>query len=355
MFSVAPGPRPALTLAHVASYPRLRALTWDNHILYAASGYRLLRADMNSRVIRWEHVADHDPGIVRKVSSWSNLGFRLLRDGFHGLAVLPTGYLAAAVPGAIVTLAPGETKFRATHKITRGTRPLHIAVNGSGELFWGEYFDNRLREEVHIYKSSDHGESWQIAYTFPRRSIRHVHNIVYDRWGNCLWILTGDAGSECQILRASCNLSKVETVLSGNQQSRAVAMVPTADAVYFASDTPFETNFVHRLERNGKVSELGSVSSSAIYGCRVGEAMFFATMVEPSEANRDHHVRIFGSADGNRFESLLRWPKDGWHMRWFQYGNARLPDGDNNTRFLAVSTIAVQGADLETSLWKVTA
>ena len=114
--------------------------------------------------------------------------------------------MVGAVPGALVTRTPGSDEFHVTHHVQRGTRPLHVTAVPSGRIYWGEYFDNRERAEVHIYVSTDRGRTWQIAYTFPAGSIRHVHNIVYDRWGDCLWILTGDEGAECKVLRASCDL-----------------------------------------------------------------------------------------------------------------------------------------------------
>jgi hypothetical protein len=40
-------------------------------------------------------------------------------------------------------------------------------------------------------------------------------------------------------------------------------------------------------------------------------------------------------------------------MGLFQYGNAFLPDGKNNTSILAITTIAVEHADLETSIWQI--
>jgi len=279
--------------------------------------------------------------------------FRLLRDGFHALAVLSSGHLVAAVPGAIITLVPGETKFRVSHKVVRGTRPLHITVTPGAHVFWGEYFDNAQREEVHIYASTDRGTSWNIAYTFPQRTIRHVHNIVYDEWEDCLWVLTGDDGAECRILRASCDFRTVETVMSGSQQARAVAFVPTRDALYFSSDTPLERNHVYRLDRRGSLARAADLSSSSIYGCRVGEAVFFSTMVEPSTVNPDRNVRIYGSLHRAEWRSLLTWRKDRWPMGLFQYGNAFLPDGNNTSGILAVSTVAVESADLETSLWRL--
>jgi hypothetical protein len=218
----------------------------------------------------------------RNLTSRHRLTYRLVRDGFHALAILDDLTLVGAVPGALVTRFPNSGEFHVTHRVLRGTRPLHIALVPSGRIYWGEYFDNRERAEVHIYASADHGRTWEIAYTFPRGAIRHIHNIVYDRWGDCLWILTGDEGAECRILRASCDLRSVEVVLAGNQQARAVAALPTAQGLYFSTDTPFEQNHVYRLDRSGKLDQAGDLASSSIYGCKVSGAMFFSTMIEPS-------------------------------------------------------------------------
>jgi hypothetical protein len=312
-----------------------------------------------SEGLTWKRVALFQPGFRRTLSASNRLTARLFRDGFHALAVLPSGGLVAAVPGAIVALCPNDKEFRVTHAITRGTRPLHITSVPGGAVYWGEYFDNANRDEVHIYGSMDGGVTWAVVHTFPKRSIRHVHNIVLDPWGNCLWILTGDYGDECRILRASCDFSRVETVLQGNQQARAVALVPTAECLYFSSDTPLETNYIYRLDRQGALSRLAEISSSSIFGCLVAGRVFFSTMVEPSAVNRDHHVRIFGNCgDGSNekhedWKSLLAWQKDFWSMKFFQYGNAFLPDGNNGTPYLAVSTIAVESDDMVTSLYSV--
>jgi hypothetical protein len=338
----------------VAAFPRMRALAWSNDVLYASQGYTLLRARMqtNTKPI-WEDVGSYRPGVWRSITSSSRLASRLFRDGFHALAVLSSGHLVGAVPSAIVTLAPGETEFRVSHKLLRGTRPLHFAVTPRDHVFWGEYFDNPRRDEVHIYASSDRGVHWDVAYTFRKGAIRHVHNIVYDEWENCFWVLTGDHGSECRILRASCDFKNVDVILSGNQQARSAALVPTREALYFSSDTPLETNHVYRLDRRGNLSRVATLSSSSIYGCRVGNAVFFSTMVEPSAINVDRNVCLYGSPDGLQWQRVLQRKKDRWPTSLFQYGNAFLPDGKNTTGLLASTTIAVEQADLETTFWRV--
>jgi hypothetical protein len=339
-------------LEPAGTFPRLRALAWDRDVLYASRGYTLYSAQMSSREIAWRVVAKYEPEWWRNLSCRSDLGFRLLRDGFHALAILPQGNLVAAVPGAIVTLGVGETQFRISHRVTRGTRPLHIAATPDGKVFWGEYFSNPEREEVHIYTSDDCGRTWKVAYTFGKRSIRHVHNIVYDKWDDCLWIFTGDNGSECRILRASADFKNKDEVLAGNQQARAVAAVVTEHGLYFASDTPLEQNYIYHLDRGRRIRKLAGIPSSSIHGCKNASGIFFSTMVEPSEVNLNRNVTVFGSVEGAEWQQLAAWRKDGWLMKFFQYGNASFPDGENTTGLLAVSTLAVEGADLQTSIWR---
>ena len=344
-------------LVRCARIPRLRALAWGGDNLYASRGYELLRVSVADfpRELNWQVVGNFRPSWNRKLSVLNRLTARLFRDGFHALALLPSGTIVAAVPGAIATLRATETEFRRTFIITRGSRPLHITAVPGGRAFWGEYFDNAARDEVHIYGSADGGMSWDVAYTFPKRAVRHIHNIVHDPWQDCLWVLTGDYGDECRILRASYDFSSVEVVLQGKQQARAVAAVPTEDGLYFASDTPLEQNFVYRLGRQGTLSCLAPLSSSSIYACQVGSHLFFSTMVEPSEINRDPMVRIYGAQANNprRWEPLLSWRKDRWPMKFLQYGNAFLPDGIKPTQYLAVTTVAVELDDMVTSIYSV--
>src|SRR5437763_2177911 len=155
-------------LRRVARFPRLRALAWSADTLYASRNYELVRTKILPGQIpsddqHWESVAAFDPPHWRRWTARTNLTSRLVRDGFHALAVLPSRAVVAAVPGAIIALRPSETTFQATHKIVRGTRPLHITAIPHGTGFWGEYFDNASRDEGHIYASTDGGDTWGTA------------------------------------------------------------------------------------------------------------------------------------------------------------------------------------------------
>jgi len=341
-------------LVSAATFPRLRALLWSGSTLYASRGYELLRARPALPNFEWERVACIQPSRWRELTSSRRLTSRLCRDGFHALAQLPSGDFVGVIPGAIVHKAADADDFVITHRIRRGTRPLHITATPGGRIYWGEYFDNPRRDEVHIYGSSDHGCTWHIAHTFSRGAIRHVHNIVFDEFEAGFWILTGDEAGECRILRASTDFRNIDAVLSGNQQARTVALVPMRDAVYFATDTPSDANRIWRWHRRtGNLEAVASLPSSSIAGCRVGNTLFFSTMAEPSSHNSQDSVHLYGSSNGLEWHGLKDWRKDRWPMRFFQYGNAFLPTGQNDTDLLAISTIAVEPGDLATTLWKV--
>jgi len=206
-----------LELRKAAAWRGIRVLAWDGEVLYGCRGYQIVRLLVTPQIsesAEWESVARFHPIWWRNLTSCTALSYRLVRDGFHALAIIGNVQdaqtngqtIVGAVPGALVTRISDSEEFHVTHQVRRGTRPLHVTAVPSGTIYWGEYFDNRERVEVHIYASTDRGRTWQIAYTFSSGSIRHVHNIVYDRWGDCLWILTGDEGAECKVLRASCDL-----------------------------------------------------------------------------------------------------------------------------------------------------
>jgi len=337
-------------LEPIGRFPGLRVLAWHAGVLYAGRGYALLRWEPGAG--RWTRHASFSPERWRRVTSRNRLSARLVRDGFHALAGLSDGTLAAVFPGAIGVLRPGSDRFQAVYRVPRGTRPLAITATPSGRLYWGEYFDNPGREAVHVYGSADAGASWEVVYTFPPGTIRHVHSITYDPYGDRLWVLTGDEGEECRILRVATDWSSVEVVRSGGQQARAVTLVPGADAVYFATDTPLEANYIYRLDHRGRLDRLAAIDGSSFWSCRAGGALFFSTAVEPSRVNLSRYATLYGGADGGGWSALARWARDGWPLALFQYANIVLPSGANDGDVLAASGLAVRGQDQVAHLWR---
>jgi hypothetical protein len=269
------------------------------------------------------------------------------------LTVLRDRTLIVALPGIIGRVRPGGVQVEVAFRVPRGTRPLSLARTPEGAVFWGEYFANPRQEAVHVYGSTDGGRSWTVVYTFAPGEIRHVHSVTYDPHGACLWILTGDEGAECRVLRASVDWRSVDIVVAGNQQARAVSLVVRPDALYFATDTPDEQNFIYRLERSGRLDRLAPIASSSFWSCAVGSALFFSTAVERSEVNRDVSATLYGSVDGKVWAPCVRWKRDRWPGKFFQYPTIVLPPGENDGSVLAATGVAVLGEDGVTHLWKV--
>ena len=228
-----------------------------------------------------------------------------------------------------------------------------MAVTPAGAIYWGEYFNNPDRDEVHVYGSTDGGLTWDVVYTFPQGAIRHVHSLTYDPHRDHLWMCTGDYGAECRIMRVSNDWSAVETVLEGGQQSRAVRPLPTALGLYFATDSELEQNYIYLLKEDGTTEPVCPINGPGMWSCRVGSSLFFSTDVEPSDVNLDLHACVYGSPQGNGWSRLVSWRKDPWHKRLFQYGNVILPRGQNDGDVLAATGMAVRGEDDVMNLWRV--
>jgi hypothetical protein len=345
-----------ISLSHIFRIKNFRVLLWHNDHLYGSRRYSLhkieVRKLLEDQQIKIEKIGEFMPDIFHGLSSRSRLLSRLTRTGFHGLEILKDGKLVAVLSKHIAILEPGETIFKSVFTIKRGTRPLGIATTPDGSIYWGEYFDNNERDEVYIYGSQDSGRTWEVVYRFPKGTIRHIHSIVYDQFDNCFWVVTGDEDIEPRILRASVDWKIVETVLEGDQQSRTVTLIIRTEGIYYATDTPHEQNHIYLLERNGSRRKLCQTSGPSMWSCEVGDVMFFSTASEPGNFYYPF-VCIYGSTDGDKWERLIEWPKDGLHPKYFQYGNVILPRGKNSHGLLAATGIAVKREDNALNLWKI--
>jgi hypothetical protein len=401
-----------LSLTPIATFPGFRVLAWHDGYLYAAKGYRLYRMEIGgsgkgirqkkygrrdrvedkgdrpsvssipssdspvpvpvsrlpspvsrlpspvsrlpspvSRLPTWELVGFYRPDWLRGLASRNRLSSRLLRTGFHAVFFLPSGRIVAILAKAIAVLEPGEKEFKTVWRVKRGTRPMGMAVTPEGWLFWGEYFANPDREEVYVYGSTDEGISWEVVYTFPKGAIRHVHNVLYDPWEDCLWVLTGDEEAEPKIMKADKEWKEIEVVRQGDQQSRAVNMIFKGDEIYYATDTPHEQNRIYRMERaTGRMEGVAEVTGPSMWSCKAGGCMFFSTASEPGEKYYPAAC-LWGSRDGDTWQKLLEWPKDPLHPEYFQFGNIVLPRGEVSESFIATTGIAVKEMDGKLGLW----
>ena len=187
---------------------------------------------MNSEAIEWQRVARYRSGVRGgRLSVSSRLASRLFRDGFHALGDAYLGSYGCGRAWCNCYSGAGRDGISAiARRAARHASSAHYCHARASTSSGASISTIRLAMKCTFMRRPTAASNWDVAYTFPRGAVRHVHNIVYDEWANCLWLLTGDKGSECRILRASCDFKTVDVVLSGQQQARAAALVPTSDA-----------------------------------------------------------------------------------------------------------------------------
>jgi len=344
-----------INLRLITQVPNFRVLLWEGDYLYGSRGYTLFRIngkEIGQDNLTIEKVAYCKPDSIRRIASENNLLRRLLRAGFHAIRMLDSKIIGIVAKN-IVVMESNEKEFISTFKIKRGTRPLGMAVTPDGKIYWGEYFKNRKRKEVYIYGSEDGGCTWDVVYAFPKKTIRHVHNVLYDPYENCLWILTGDEGREPKIMKASLDWKYVDVILEGSQQARSATMIFKKDSIFFATDTPHEQNYIYRLDRKTeRIEKIFPLPGPSMWSGVTSKYMFFSTASEPGRSYCDSAC-VFGSKNGSNWEKLKCWIKDKFHPKYFQFGNIIFPHGITNESFLATTGVAVKELDYNTLIWKI--
>ncbi|MCF8011393.1 MAG: hypothetical protein K9L17_10710 [Clostridiales bacterium] len=320
--------------------------------IWGSDGYYLIYS--NDFGLSYTKIARCMTCFVDQLKASTRLTSRLFRSGFHYLLPLRDGTIIGVVRGFIVKRNFNDNFLYPVFKIDRGSRPLNLCSTPDDKICFGEYFKNSDRDEVHIYGSFDCGETWKIIYTFPEGSIRHVHGIFYDKYRKGCWVLTGDFGNECRILFTGDNFNSLEPVVIGNQQARAVSIIPLADGLIVPTDTPIEQNYIQWLDiKTGKFERLHPLSGSAFYTAQVGDYYLVSTVVEPSDVNTSKEVAIYTSRDGENWQVFYKQKKDVWPQKLFQYGALQLPAGPNPGPYVYAYGQAVQKDDGKLLRWKL--
>lgn len=328
---------PECLVRHTLRRAGVRVLHADGAVVHASRGLELLRSEDAGET--FASIAHVEAGPLGRLAARLPLVQRFLRTGFHGLVPLPDGGHVAVVRGAILHRARDADGFTVAHAVTRGTRPLNVCMAPSGRLFFGEYFSNPERGEVHVYASDD-GRSWDVAHTFAAGRVRHVHGVHADPHRGGVWVLTGDDDDESAILWSDDDLRTVERVAHGSQRARAVAVLPTPEGLVVPTDTPRETNFIQRMDlATGRLERLCSLPGSVFSASATERLYVLSTTVEKSDVNVDQRVALFASVDGERWTCVARFHRDLPLLRdrrgYLQLPTLNLPAGRAAGRVLA--------------------
>jgi hypothetical protein len=248
-----------------------------------------------------------------------------MRHHVGAFQMLADGARVAVTPEGLYRAESGEVRMKRRFTIKRGSRPLNFCAHGFRILF-GEYGDVYSKLEVLLYVSEDGGRTYDVCHTFPRGSIRHVHNVVFDPYLDHYWVFVGDYSDQTGIGVLSKDLKNLDWIRRGGQTSRVVQAIIKPDCMLYGTDTEIEQNYIIRMDKqSGRIDKLCEVDGSCLFAATFGPIHAISTCVEPSTHKITKECAIYISRDGDNWQKTLVHQKDRYHYNLFQYGTLVLP------------------------------
>lgn len=297
--------------------------------------------------------------LVKKLASKVRLINRLLRLEPRSVERLTENKFVVCFFHGIWILDTYNRKIRMVFKNRSGwSDTLNFCSDGKN-IYWGEYGNNERRSEVNIYQMNK-DEQIRIMYTFPSGTVRHIHNIIFDRDKNCFWILTGDNDAKSGIYQVLNDWGEVKAIKTGKQCFRAVIGFPHKKGLIYATDSVTDENHIYLLSDSNELRDLSTINGSCIYGVETRDYYIFATTVESPEGkgfinlfsyklgggiqSRDVHVVAVQKHDLS-VRIIARYKKDWLPLKLFQYGSVMFPKGQSQNDNLYYYVMACQHAD----------
>lgn len=305
------------------SFKSKKILSVKKDGLIASKGYQLLHYVFSED--KWMPYGRISDG-VNNLFAFLLLSNRLTRSEITRFYCLKNKSELCIARKGLFLRQKGEKEFRKVFNVIRGSRPMNICENIDGTLYFGEYFANMEKKAVHIYRSTDSGNTWDICYTFPEGNINHIHGIFLDPYTNRMWFATGDRENECIIGYTEDGFKTTKEVFRGGQEYRTCVLFFYKDFIVFGTDSQYEHNTIKKFDRTtNEITVLQSVQGPVIKGTQIGNISMISTDVEPSDVNKDKNAYIWITRDGENWEILYSAEKDCWNPTLFQFGVFDLP------------------------------
>ncbi len=301
-----------------------------------------------------------------RVLAKSKLYYRLKRLGIRTAIALDDDNILISVKNVLYEYCFSKNSLSKGYTLPVGIRPLIFTnvkeLKGFADgVVFGGYLGNSMKKPVNIYRRVSTND-WEVVHTFAQGEINHIHNIVADKYRECLWVFTGDFDDAAAIWKVSDDFNKVEKICGGNQKYRACVVFPIKEGLLYATDTPFANNHiyvwnVHTLQ----LRSIGEIAGSCIYGCKWKNQYVLSSTVEPDGRNqslkgllfnrkrgsgiKDDSVHLYCGDCENGFREIYSAKKD-YLPFIFQFGVFKFPNGVNNSDTLYFQPIATKKNDV---------
>ena len=315
-----------------------------NSVLYASKGYALYKKFDDVDI--WHKIITLKTDSFHRILSKFKLPSRLFRAGIHNIIPLSSGTLLVIAQGKFYRLSENDSKIEIVHRLRYGRRPLlqGCCIDPSDNIYYGEYWMNSQRREVHIYQGINDGREWKIICTFPPHSIRHVHCAQYDPFTGWLWLATGDREKECKIAYSEDGCQTLIEIGAGNELWRTTSLIFTKEYVYWGTDAEYMQNYICRWNRtSATVEKLKAVDGPIYHSKRLNEGTFlFSSGVENAPSEWDNFARIWISFNGLEWKEIAKWRKDRFSPHYFGHGAIYFAEGEARSGLFYFSPVALR-------------
>ena len=292
----------------------------------------------------FERIAEFPAPVWRKAVAVSRLGQRLIRFSCNVVMPMANGAIFVSFDREVGVIHDGRVT-----RLSGLNRPCRILRSGAatdreGTIYFGEYFGNPAKEAVNVYRYTPGDDRVEVVHTFAPGEVRHVHGIYRDEFDDSLVCLTGDADSECRMLRTLDGFKTIEEIGSGDESWRAVSALFTEDAIYYGTDAEHRTNTIYRLDRStGDRQELGKVSGTVFYSSLFSGQKFLATTAENAPSQVENIAGLWCVGDYDRLVPVASYSKDRWHLTLFGFGTIFFPHTASHLNRLFFNVYATDG------------
>jgi hypothetical protein len=262
----------------------------------------------------------------KQLASSFRLAQRLLRFMVTNVVPLKDDDIFVTFDKSVGSIRDG--RYQELPGLARPCRVLRsaCAVDGNGDVYFGEYLANDERGEMRIYRYSSGSNLIEVAYTFPANSIKHIHGIYFDRFTDSLICLTGDDDSECRIIRSRDGFRTMEIVGEGDETWRAVSILFSESSMFYGTDAEYRANEIFRYDRaSGERTSLGEVNGTVFYSKQLGDELFFATTAENAPSQTENVAAIWNVTANGSLQEIAKFHKDSWHGTLFMFGTIHFP------------------------------
>jgi len=327
--------------------PHLRIHTSIDGTLISSRGYSIFKSNDFGK--SWFLSGTLPVSGHKKNLSKSRTISRALRIGIHQIKQIHNGKILIACDSGFFLSDNALSDFKQINLNSRFFQLLdnNICVTPRFTYF-GEYTLNLKKNEVNIFRTSD-GENWEIIYSFPKKSIKHIHLLQFDPYTEKIWFSTGDADSECLFGYANDDFSEVEIAGKNHQDWRCLELLFSVEKIYWGTDNPNGQNWLISLDRSTNTLQKIARFNGPIYNLkRISAGYLLVTATEGGVGEWDNRAHVWYSPDIEKlpWKECISYEKD-WMPFIFGFGRLLLGvDFKHSISFFGLALKNIEGKSI---------